>query len=195
MFQPIRRAVLCAGFAVSAFLSGCAGVAPNYAPSIDNVEAMKKIGDPSPMKTGTFDVTPGMQGAKTIGLRGNTMASPVGNHFGDYLASALRQELDLAKLYDPVSGVEIRGTLLTNNIDAGGIRTNAGQIEARFLVALNGKVTFDKVKRIERTWESSFAGAVAIPLAANNYAIMVQALISALVDDPDFVKAVRKSKE
>jgi len=191
MFQQFRRAVLCAGIAVSAFLTGCAGPAPNYAPSIDNVEALKKIGIGTMVKTGAIGVTPGMPGANAMTLRANTMTSPVGSNYGDYLAAALRQELELAKLYNPQAGVEISGTLIKNNIDAGGISTNAGQIEARFVVTANGQVRFDKVKRIERQWESSFAAAVAIPLAANNYPLMVQSLVSSLVTDPDFVKVIR----
>jgi len=190
MFQQLRRVVLFTGIAVSAFLVGCAGPAPNYAPSIDNVETLKKIEGAS-VKTGTIGVTAGMPGAAALSLRANTMTSPVGKNYGDYIAAALRQELELAKLYNPQSGVEISGTLIKNNIDAGGLSTNAGQIEARFVVKANGQVRFDKVKRIERKWESAFAGAVAIPLAANNYAPMVQSLIASLVSDPDFVKAIR----
>jgi hypothetical protein len=192
MLQQFRGAVLCAGIVLSALLTGCAGVAPNYPPSIENVESLKKIGATGPLKTGTFGVTPGMAGATSISLRGNSMASPVGTNFGDYLAAALKQELELAKLYSPQSGVEISGTLTTNNIDAGGISTNSGQIEARFVVSSGGKVLFDKAKRVERKWESSFVGATAIPLAANNYTFMVQSLVSALIADPDFVAAIRK---
>ncbi len=143
------------------------------------------------MKTGIIGVAPGLQGGAALQLRANTMTSPVGKNYGDYIAEALRQELELAKLYNPQSGVEISGTLLKNNIDAGGISTNAGQIEARFVVTANGQVRFDKVKRIEKKWDSSFVGAVAIPLAANNYPVMVQSLVAALVTDPDFVKAIR----
>jgi hypothetical protein len=192
MFQLLRRVVLFSGIAVSAFLVGCAGPAPNYAPSIDNVEALKKIEGATPVKTGAIGVTAGMPGAASLSLRANTMTSPVGSNYGDYIAAALRQELELAKLHNPQSGVEISGTLLKNNIDAGGISTNAGQIEARFVVTANGQVRFDKVKQVERKWESSFAGAVAIPLAANNYPLMVQSLVGALVTDPDFIKAIRK---
>lgn len=191
MFQQFRRIALFTGIAVSAFLVGCAGPAPNYPPSIDNVETLKKIQGAPAVKTGTIAVTAGMPGAASMSLRANTMTSPVGKNYGDYIAAALRQELELAKLYNPQSGVEISGTLLKNNIDAGGISTNAGQIEARFVVTANGQVRFDKVKRTERKWDSSFAGAVAIPLAANNYPLMVQSLIAALVTDPDFVKAIR----
>ncbi|EJL91727.1 hypothetical protein PMI15_00022 [Polaromonas sp. CF318] len=191
MFQDFRRAAACVGIAVSAILAGCAGPAPNYAPSIDNVETLKKIEGAPAVKTGTIAVTAGMPGGASLSLRANTMTSPVGKNYGDYIAEALRQELALAKLYNPQSGVEISGTLIKNNIDAGGISTNAGQIEARFVVKANGQVRFDKVKRIERKWESSFAGAVAIPLAASNYPLMVQSLVAALVTDPDFVKAIR----
>lgn len=190
MFRTVRRAALCAGIAMSAILVGCAGPAPNYAPSIDNVEVLKKIGG-NAVKTGVIDVAPGIPGGNSMALRAATMLSPVGKNFGDYIAAALRQELELAKLYNPQSGIEISGNLLRNNIDAGNISTNTGQIEARFLVKTNGKVLFDKIKRIERQWESSFAGAVAIPLAANNYPLMVQGLVSSLVTDPDFVKAIR----
>ena len=191
MFQDFRRAAACVGIAVSAILAGCAGPAPNYALSIDNVETLKKIEGAPAVKTGVIGVTAGMPGGASLSLRANTMTSPVGNNYGDYIAAALRQELELAKLYNPQSAVEISGTLIKNNIDAGGINTNAGQIEARFVVTANGQVRFDKVKRIERNWESSFAGAVAIPLAANNYPLMVQSLVASLVTDPDFVKAIR----
>ncbi|WP_457282484.1 hypothetical protein [Polaromonas sp. P5_D5] len=191
MFQQLRRVVLFTGIAVSAFLVGCAGPAPNYAPSIDNVETLKKMDGARAVKTGVISVAPDLQGGASLSLRANTMTSPVGKNYGDYIAAALRQELELAKLYNPQSGVEISGTLLKNNIDAGGMSTNAGQIEARFVVTANGQVRFDKVKRIERKWESSFAGAVAIPLAANNYPLMVQSLVASLVTDPDFVKAIR----
>jgi hypothetical protein len=191
MFQQLRRVVLFTGIAVSAFLVGCAGPAPNYAPSIDNVETLKKMDGARAVKTGVISVAPDLQGGASLSLRANTMTSPVGKNYGDYIAAALRQELELAKLHNPQSGVEISGTLLKNNIDAGGMSTNAGQIEARFVVTANGQVRFDKVKRIERKWESSFAGAVAIPLAANNYPLMVQSLVASLVTDPDFVKAIR----
>jgi hypothetical protein len=190
MIQISRAAWLIAMLAASLFATGCAGPAPNYAPSIDNVEALKKSGITAP-NVGTVTVSADLPGGKSLSLRANTMVSPVGANFGDYIATALRQELDLAKLLNAQSGLEISGALLRNNIDAGGISTNEGQIEARFVVKRGGQVRFDKVKRIEHKWESSFAGAVAIPLAANNYPVMVQKLISSLVADPEFVQSLR----
>jgi hypothetical protein len=190
MIQISRAAWLIAMLVASLFATGCAGPAPNYAPSIDNVEALKKSGITAP-NVGTITVSADLPGGKSLSLRANTMVSPVGANFGDYIATALRQELDLAKLLNAQSGLEISGALLRNNIDAGGISTNEGQIEARFVVKRGGQIRFDKVKRIEHKWESSFAGAVAIPLAANNYPVMVQKLISSLVADPEFVQSLR----
>lgn len=191
MFTLKRALALGAALSALALVTGCAGVAPQYAASIDNVEVMKKSGM-APAKPGTIAVAPGMPGGDAVQIRAASMRSPVGNHFGDYLAQALRQELELAKLHDATSPVEISGTLLRNNVDAGGISTNAAQVEARFVVRGPEGVRFDKVKRAERSWESAFAGAVAIPLAANNYVLTVQQLIGELVGDADFVKAVRR---
>lgn len=190
MSLVFRNVCTAAMLAVSMFMVGCAGPAPNYAPSIDNVESLKKSGVEA-AKLGAISTNTDLPGGKAMSMRGNTMVSPVGTHFGDYIAAALRQELELAKLFNAQSNLEISGVLLRNNIDAGGISTNAGQIEVRFMVKRAGDVRFDKVKRIEQKWESSFAGAVAIPLAMNNYPVMVQKLIGELVNDADFIKALR----
>lgn len=173
-----------------ALLTGCAGPAPNYAPNIDNVEALKRSGG-SALKTGAITPAPGLKTAAAIQLRANTMVSPTGSNFGDYIASALRQELELAKLHDPMSATEVSGTLLENEIHAGGLSTNDGAVAVRFVVRRTDQVRYDKAQRVTRQWESSFAGAVAIPLAANNYPLMVQDLIGKLFADPDFIRAVR----
>lgn len=173
------------------FMVGCAGPAPNYTPSVDNVERLKKTAS-SEMKVGTFATKPGMQSADAISLRASSMVSPVGKNYGDYLAAALRSELELAKLHAPNSPVEVSGTLLQNNINAGGIQTNDGQLEAQFVVRKGEEVRYDKVKKITRQWEGAFAGAVAIPQAANNYPLMVQDLLGALFADPDFVASLKQ---
>jgi len=189
--NPVLKGIfLSITIAVSTFLAGCAGPAPNYAPSIDNVETLKKTGGKA-IKAGVIGVAAGMQGGSAMSLRANTMVSPVGSNYGDYLAAALRQELELAKLHNPQSDIEVTGTLLRNNMDAGGVSTASGQMEARFVVKAKQDVRFDKVKQVEHQWESSFAGAVAIPLAVQNYPVMVQKLLSSLLSDPDFVKAIR----
>jgi hypothetical protein len=191
MYRILRFGISLVLAAMTILIVGCAGVAPNYSPSIDNVELLKAAKIPA-SKLGKITVKADMPGSRSIALRAASIGSPVGIDFGDYLAYALRQELELAKLYDSNASAEISGTLLRNNIDAGGLATNSGQMQARFVVKRGGAVVFDKTKQIEHRWESAFAGAVAIPLAANNYVVMVQKLISSLVSDSDFAQALRR---
>jgi hypothetical protein len=191
MYRILRLGISLVLAAMTILIVGCAGVAPNYSPSIDNVELLKAAKIPA-SKLGKITVKADMPGSRSIALRAASIASPVGIDFGDYLAYALRQELELAKLYDSNASAEISGTLLRNNIDAGGLATNSGQMQARFVVKRGGAVVFDKTKQIEHRWESAFAGAVAIPLAANNYVVMVQKLISSLVSDSDFAQVLRR---
>lgn len=185
-----RVGLMLVGLAAS-LLAACSTPSPNYAPSIDNVETMKRLGSDS-VKTGTFTAAADLRTVNSIQLRANTMVSSVGSGYADYIAAALRQELELAKLYNAQSTVEITGVVLENDINAGGISTNDGIIAVRFTVKSPGRSLYERVVRSSHKWESSFVGAIAIPLAANNYPIMVQRLIAQLIADPDFVRALRK---
>lgn len=186
----LPTARLWAGLAVAVALQGCAIQAANYQPSLDNVDAIKKT-VPAPLALGSFSVQVGATGASQISLRGNPMASPVGSDYAAYLADALRQELVLANKLDPKSTFEVSGVLLKNDIAAGGLATNSGEIEARFVVRRSGAVRYEAVKRVEASWESSFVGAIAIPKAQQQYPLLVQKLLAALLADPQFVAALR----
>lgn len=186
MKDIMRPAWALAGVAV---LSGCAMTTPNYPPSIDNIEALKR--NAAPMALGAFTVQAGLAGGTSIGLRGNSMNSSVGSDYAAYLAEALRQELTLAGKLDPRSRITITGLLLKNDIAAGGFTTNSGEIEARFSVSRDGQPRYAKAHRAEMSWESSFAGAVAIPKAQLQYPLMVQKLIGQLLADPEFIAALK----
>lgn len=162
---------------------------PPYPVSINNVDTLKK-NNVSPAKIGEFSVKTGATGATTIQLRANSMSSSVGKGYADYLADALKQELVLAKKLDPSSNFEISGVLLGTDVDTA-MGTASGYIEARFIVKQDGAVKFDKVKRGEHKWESSFVGAIAIPTAQQNYPVIVQNLLAALYSDADFQKALK----
>lgn len=167
--------------------SGCAMQAPRYQPSIDNVEALKAT--PRSLAVGTFTVQAGT--SPSIGLRGSSMNSPIGSDYAAYLADALRQELTLAGKLDAKSTIEVSGQLLKNDIAAGGFMTNSAEIEARFIVKNSGVPRFDKVKRAEMSWESSFIGAVAIPKAQQQYPLIVQKLLASLWSDADFQASLK----
>ena len=177
--------------ALSAFaLAGCSTPAPNYQPSVANAETLKKL-PAQPLAIGAFTVRSGATGATSIGLRGASMQSPFGADYAAYLAEALRQELALAGKLSASSKLEVSGLLLKNDISAAGVSTNSGEIEARFTVKNNGEQRYEATHRAELSWESSFFGAVAVPLAQQQYPLIVQQLLTKLVADPAFQAAIR----
>jgi len=184
---PIRIGRLLCVITTALLATGCALQAPRYQPSLDNLEALKKV--PTSIALGTFSVQSGAGGP--ISLRGNPMASSVGADYAAYLADALRQELALAGKLDPKSKIEVSGLLLKNEIAAAGISTNSGEIEARILVKNDGTQRFDKIKRAELTWDSSFVGGIAVPKAQQQYPLIVQKLLAMIWTDADFQAALK----
>lgn len=181
---------LCLSVVFALLVAGCAIKSPPYQASITNVEALRKA-ELQPLNVGSFTSQSGATGATSIGLRGAQMESSVGAGFADYLAVALQQELELARLLKAQASTEVSGILLKNDISAGGINTNSGEIEARFMVNRDKKARYDRVKRAEMEWESSFAGAVAVPRAQQQYPLMVQKLLGELFADPAFIEACK----
>jgi len=99
--------------------------------------------------------------------------------------ATIRAEADLARIPADLEKLAVR------IIHAGGMTTNDGVIAARFTVQRAGQRRYEKTHRVQHEWEGAFAGAVAIPNAANNYPVMVQKLITKLVSDPDFIQALK----
>jgi len=163
--------------------------APPYQPSLDNVELLKKTASPTAL--GSFTVQAGGPGVVAIGLRGSSMNSPVGADYAAYLAGALYQELQLAGKLNPKSNVVITGLLLKNDIAAGGLSTNSGEIEAQFTVINGGQERYRGTHRAEMSWESSLFGAVAIPKAQQQYPLLVQKLLTQLWADARFQAALK----
>lgn len=185
-----RRWFGAAVLALAMAASGCAIVATPYHPSVDNVERLREARI-APVQVGGFAPAQGAVGATTISLRGTSMSSPIGAGYADYLAMALRRDLELARLFDPTSRIEVSGILVRNDIAAGGIVTNSGEIEATFVVRRDGQVRFEKTKRVSMTWESGFAAATALPLAQRQYPILVQKLLGEVFADTEFIEACR----
>ncbi len=187
MFLSIVRRSLAVLAAVLS--TGCALQAPPYQPNLDNVETAKKMRAPAAI--GSFVVAAGGAGVTSISIRGSGMTSPIGADYAAYLASALQQELQLAGKLDAKSTVTISGTLLKNDIAAGGFSTNSGEIEAEFVVTSGGKEAYRGTKRAEATWDSSFIGSIAIPKAQQQYPGLVQKLIGQFLADAAFMAAVK----
>jgi hypothetical protein len=171
-------------------ITGCSMMAPTYSASIPNVQKLKDAGDIK-AKVGAFDSAKDPANANPISIRGSSLNSPYNSSYSDYLAAAIRQELEMAGKLSATSDIEISGTLLKNDLDASGFSTGYGTIEARFIVKKGPQVRYDKVKAAKTQWDSSFVGAVAIPKAQQEYSNLVQQLLIVLYGDQEFTQALK----
>lgn len=176
--------------AVTVLSTGCAMVAPQYSASINNVQVLKDSGNYT-AKVGEFTAGKDKAYANPISIRGSTLASPYGDSYANYVAEALKQELSLAKKLSPDADMEILGTVLKNDIDATGASIGWAEIEARFIMKRSGQVRYDQVKSVRHEFPSSFAGAVAIPKAVQEYPVAVQKLLNQLYTDKVFIEALK----
>jgi hypothetical protein len=187
----MRRPVFAVLLVLSAImLSGCSMMAPQYSASIENVQMLKDGGELG-TKVGKFQSKPSAENANPISLRGSSLNSPYENSYAAYLAEAIKQELSLAGKLKAGTDVEISGDLLKNDIDATGFSVATGDVGARFVVKKGDQVRYDKVKTIHHQWDSSFAGAIAIPRAQQAYPGLVQRLLAALYADAEFIQALK----
>lgn len=188
MTPSIRLAV--AGLAVVA-ASGCAQMAPNYNPSVENIQ---KLRDTGAGKVRVAVLEPRLvEGQKddTIQLRGGVMTSPYGGKFTSYVEEALKSELLAARLLDDKSSLEVGGTVSRNDVSVGNMTTGYGELEARVIVKKAGVVRFDKVKSARTTFETGFLGATAIANGISAYPELVRTFLGILYADPDFIAALK----
>lgn len=188
----IRSLGLVLAAAVALQLTGCA--TPMGAPqaSIDNTAKLRAAAV-APAALGSFVLAPGKPAGmdQGVSLRGSQVQSPINDSFSQYLKETLRVELDAAGLLDPASQAVISGTLTESEADAA-IGTGTAKLGARFVVTRGQAVAYDRTLSTDASWESSFVGAVAIPLAAGQYQGLYRKLAGQLFDDPEFRKALAK---
>lgn len=184
------RWVAMALVAASAALTGCAQIqiGPPVA-SVDNIQRVRALGVP-PLAVGDFKAGPAVTDDAGIGMRSNTVSSPVQGSFAQYLKENLSVELRAAGLLDPTSRTVVSGELVESKLDAASSQ-GTGSLGARFVVTRAGTKVFDKAFRVQGAWESSFVGAVAIPAAVNHYGGLYRELIGKLLDDAEFRRALK----
>jgi hypothetical protein len=183
------RLILAAG--ALAVLAGCAQMAPTYNPAVENVQVLRDSGA-GKARVSPFDpkLTQG-QSDTLISLRASGMESPYGGKFSSYITEALKSELTAARLLDDKSTVEITGIITKNDVSVGNMVEGYGEIEARVMVKNGGESRYDKVKYAKVTFETGFAGFVAIPAGVRAYPLVVQKFLAELYADPDFIRALK----
>lgn len=171
--------------------SACSVATNRYQVSPFNVEKLKTANiDACSVGSFVLGDQPGV--IDPMHFRGfSRFKSPVGDSFADYIAKALTDELALAGAYSPDSGLNIVGTVVMHNFDASGLVVGTGDLGVEFVVKRDSSVVFKKVVSIRHEFESSFFGAA----AANNmnvaYPIAVTKLLSKLIDDKEFIAAMK----
>lgn len=179
-------------FPMLLIVSGCTTVAPGYNGSRQNIEAINSIGD-FKLAVDRFTDSASPDNKKQLSMRGSTATSPYGATYSSYIENAIRQDLSISGKYSDSSKNRISGVLLKNDVDASGFSTGTGICEVEFSLMNNANVLYKKTITQNHQWESSFAGAVAIPKATNEYPVMVERLLNKLFSDNDFVKALKSS--
>lgn len=193
MKRPLHTLFLLAAAGVAILLTGCSsGPMGAPQPAFENTVRLRV----APMQAaalGTFALDSSKPASldESVSLRGSTLYSPVQKSFAQYLKETLHTELAAAGLFEPASSAVISGTLVESEVDAA-IGTGTARLSARFVVSRNGTTTFDKIVSADASWESTFIGAVAIPLAASKYQEMYGKLAGQLFSDPAFRKALAK---
>jgi outer membrane protein assembly factor BamE (lipoprotein component of BamABCDE complex) len=170
-------------------ITGCSTIAPKYNTDFNNISQLRRE-KLNAARVGTVTKeTAAKSDVDSLTIRSGSFLSPYGSYTA-YLAEALKQELDDARLLDPMSQIEVSAVLLKNSIDVPA-STGVAEIEARFVVRNAATTKFDKIKIVRQTWESSFAANMAVPRAHQNYPIAMQKLIGQLFSDPDFIAALK----
>lgn len=184
------NSVILAAF-LGLFIAGCSIKVPPYQSDLKSAQSMRSNGlEQVNVKQSYYE-----QGAQDdISLRGSTIVSPVGSSFASYLQSALEEQLKSARLYDKNSPVTLTGIMVKNSLDGNSFTMGSATISARFVVKRDNVEVYNKVKTANHTWESSFVGAIAIPNAVNNYPTAIQKLVLELLNDSEFIEAIKLKK-
>ncbi|BBB25983.1 hypothetical protein [Amphritea japonica] len=168
-------------------MTGCGTLkAPAYSPDYQTLDSLKnnKLVNVSVAQVEPRDPK---HEVNKIALRAMSLVAEQGS-FSAYLESALIEDLSQMGIYQADSDIQISVVLVENNIDISSFSTGAGKMVINLEVVKLGKSTFQKEYVAKTGFESSFAGAVAIPKAQTEYPFLVRAVLKQVYSDSAFIK-------
>jgi hypothetical protein len=185
IFFRITAAFFAAGLLM---LMGCAATAPQYQTANSNIQTLSE----GTAKAGVGNFAYGRKGAQLnrLTLRGSSYNSPIEGSWVAYVREALKTELIAANRFSENSDAIITGTLLENTLDGSGTNVGVARISMEFVVERSSGVVYKRQLTIDKQWESSFIGAIAIPAAQQNYIAAISELLGKLFADNDFKRAI-----
>lgn len=169
--------------------SGCATKMPAYSASPDNVRALRDA-PVQALRLGAFTSDAGNPNSASVGIRATSLA-PEDGDFAAYLRQVARADLSAAGKLSESSSRVLAATLLRTTVDASGFSVGTSEHVARFTLDVDGKRVYEREHRVDGKWDSSFIGAIAIPMAATNFTAGFQALMRKLYEDPAFQQQAR----
>lgn len=168
-------------------MTGCGALkAPAYSPDYQALDSLKnkKLVNVSVARVEPSDPE---HKVNIIPLRAMSLVAEQGT-FSAYLESALIEDLSQMGIYQADSGIQISAELVENNIDISSFSTGVGKIVINLEILKSGNGVFQKEYVGTTEFESSFAGAVAIPKAQTEYPFLVRAVLKQVYSDPEFIK-------
>lgn len=176
----------------SVFASGCTRIfASNYESDFKEVIALKKT-SAKPVKVNKFGPADKSSAVNEISVRfASVMVSPNAT-FSNYIEQAIITDLHNAGLYDPESGTALDAELVKNDIDVSGVSKGHGIIEIVLSVVKDGRTLLSKTYHAETNFDTASGGHIAIPIARQQYPVLVRALLSNIYHDSEFISAVGK---
>jgi hypothetical protein len=171
--------------------SGCAQLkAGPYSPSYEALDQLKRQAPLAKTRVAELQPRDAKAAVNQISLRGASMGAAQGS-FTAYLQDALIADLKELGAYDPQASTRIDATLLKNGIDISGFTTGTGAIEIELVVTRDDTQRLKKKYAANTQFESSFAGAVAVPKAMTEYPALARALLAKVYADPEFARALK----
>lgn len=171
-------------------LAGCSIKGIEFTPSFNSVNELKDA-DLKVLDVQKNNLSVEKKQAVSMGRGSNKMISPYGESFQEYLEFALKEELQQASIYNKNSDIKIKTELLTNKLNTG-IDVGTADLSANFKILISNNEVFSKVYKVHHEWESSFAGAIAIPATIQNYPIAMQKLIDKFLLDKNVINIIKK---
>ena len=165
--------------------TGCGIKTNEYNVSADNVQTLRNYQD---LKLDVSNFTASNKDESSVMCRlAETVSTPKGEPFSEYIKDAFVSELKMAGVYDKNSDLKISGNL--NKIYGSSMFGNAYWEMDVTVTSSNGNSITVNTKR---DYPSSYLASTACNNMATSFAPSVKQLIGDILDHKDFSKLVRK---
>ena len=165
--------------------TGCGIKTNEYNVSADNVQTLRNYQD---LKLDVSNFTASNKDESSVMCRlAETVSTPKGEPFSEYIKDAFVSELKMAGVYDKNSDLKISGNL--NKIYGSSMFGNAyWEMDVTVTSSNGNSITVN----IKRDYPSSYLASTACNNMGTSFAPSVKQLIGDILDHKDFSKLVRK---